>query len=88
MALIRPTKDLRNTTMISELCHESREPIYITKNGYGDLVIMSMETWERESARFDLYRKLSEAESELEDEATLLDAKMSIEQIRQKHGLK
>ena len=47
MPEIRPIKDLRNTTEISEICHKTKEPIFITKNGYGDLVIMSMETYER-----------------------------------------
>lgn len=46
MPQIRPITDLRNTTEISELCHAKNEPIFITKNGYGDLVIMSMETYE------------------------------------------
>lgn len=46
MPKIRPITDLRNTNEISELCHAQREPIFITKNGYGDLVIMSMETYE------------------------------------------
>ena len=46
MPQIRPITDLRNTTEISELCHARKEPVFITKNGYGDLVIMSMETYE------------------------------------------
>ena len=46
MPQIRPITDLRNTTEISELCHAKSEPVFITKNGYGDLVIMSMETYE------------------------------------------
>lgn len=46
MPQIRPITDLRNTTEISELCHAKNEPIFITKNGYGDLVIMSMETYD------------------------------------------
>ncbi|MCQ2489912.1 MAG: type II toxin-antitoxin system Phd/YefM family antitoxin, partial [Clostridia bacterium] len=43
---IIPITDLRNTTEISKMCHEVNEPIYVTKNGYGDLVIMSTETLE------------------------------------------
>lgn len=43
---IIPITDLRNTTEISKLCHDAKEPIYVTKNGYGDLVIMSTETLE------------------------------------------
>ena len=61
--IIKPITDLRNTNEISELCHSRQEPIYITKNGYGDLVIMSMETYERQLAMLDVYRKLGEAEA-------------------------
>lgn len=46
MPRIIPITDLRNTTKISELCHAKDEPVFITKNGYSDLVIMSMETYE------------------------------------------
>ena len=46
MPQIVPMKDLRNTNEISERCHAVNEPIFVTKNGYGDLVIMSMETYE------------------------------------------
>ena len=54
MPQIRPITDLRNTTEISELCHARREPLFITKNGYGDMVIMSTETFEE-------YERLREA---------------------------
>ena len=46
MPQIRPITDLRNTNEISDICHAHREPIFITKNGYGDLVVMSIETYE------------------------------------------
>ena len=46
MPIIIPITDLRNTTTISELCHGKNEPVFITKNGYSDLVIMSMEAYE------------------------------------------
>ena len=45
MPQIRPITDLRNTTEISNACHAKREPMFITKNGYGDLVVMSIETY-------------------------------------------
>lgn len=60
MPEIRPIKDLRNTTEISELCHKMREPIFITKNGYGDLVVMSIETYEKLIGKFELYKLLDE----------------------------
>ena len=43
MPTIKPIRDLRNTTEISELAHKMQEPIFITKNGYSDLVVMSAE---------------------------------------------
>ena len=46
MPQIIPIKDLKNTSEISDMCHKAEEPIYVTKNGYGDMVIMSMETYE------------------------------------------
>ncbi len=63
MPLIRPISDLRNrANEISELCHSEDEPIFITKNGKGDLVVMSQVHYERLHASLDLYQKLGEAE--------------------------
>jgi prevent-host-death family protein len=86
MAEIIPIRDLRNTAKISELCHSKDEPIFITKNGYGDLVIMSIKTYEREIARADLYKKLAEAEAQIENGEPLLDAKNVFEKMRKKYG--
>lgn len=67
MPAIRPISDLRNKTHeISELCHRSSDPVFITKNGVGDMVVMSLRTWEREQARLALYEMLEEAETEYE----------------------
>lgn len=66
MPQIIPIKDLKNTSNISEMCHSIDEPVFITKNGYGDMVIMSMETYERTVAMAEVYRKLMQAEAELD----------------------
>lgn len=47
MPLIMPIKDLRNTTEISNIAHKEQEPIFITKNGYSDLVVMSSELYDK-----------------------------------------
>ena len=60
MPTIRPMADLRDTGKISELCYQKNEPVFITKNGKGDLAVMSIETYEALTARFDLYAKLQE----------------------------
>ncbi|MBS4030247.1 MAG: type II toxin-antitoxin system Phd/YefM family antitoxin [Clostridiales bacterium] len=88
MPQIRPIKDLRNTTEISELCHQFQEPIFITKNGYGDLVVMSMETYEKFLAKLELYQKLAEAEAQIKNGGELLDGEEVFKKLREKYGRK
>lgn len=68
---IIPIRDLRNTNEISERCKQSREPIFVTKNGYGDMVVMSMETYQRTIAMAEMYHKLMEAEADLAQDRTV-----------------
>jgi len=61
MPNIRPSSDLRNKyNEISEFCHKYSEPVFITKNGQGDLAVMSIETYERLVGKFELYKLLGE----------------------------
>lgn len=85
MPQIRPITDLRNTNEISELCHKKEEPIFITKNGYGDLVVMSIETYERQMALVEVYRKLSEAEQEIADGKPLVNAQEAFKELRKRY---
>lgn len=65
MPQIRPISDLRNNfTDISRIVHETEEPVFLTKNGYGDMVVMSMESYERKLFESEIYFKLKEAELE------------------------
>ena len=64
MPRIQSSTDLRNKyNEISTFCHESREPVFITKNGQGDLAVMSMETYEMLYGKLELYRLLDEGRS-------------------------
>jgi prevent-host-death family protein len=85
MPQIRPITDLRNTNEISELCHAKKEPLFITKNGYGDLVVMSIEAYEEliETAKTDT--AIRDAEAEYEKDGVLLDARESLTALRRKH---
>lgn len=85
MQEIRPIKDLRNTNEISRVCHESNEPVFITKNGYGHLVVMSMETYKEKLAKADLYEKLVGAEMELNSKEEILDAEMAFEKLKNRY---
>jgi prevent-host-death family protein len=65
MPHIRPVSDLRNNFAdISRVVHETSEPVFLTKNGYGDMVVMSLETFERHQFESEVYFKLKEAELE------------------------
>jgi PHD/YefM family antitoxin component YafN of YafNO toxin-antitoxin module len=86
MPQIRPIAELRNTSKISEICHNQSEPVFITKNGYGDLVIMSMETYERQLALVEVYKKLSEAEKQVADGIPLLEGDQVFKHLREKYG--
>lgn len=85
MPQIRPITDLRNTTEISEICHAKQEPVFITKNGYGDLVIMSMETYEAMTETAAVDAAISEAEAEFRQNGQLYDAKEALSSLRRKH---
>ncbi len=86
MLQIIPIRDLKNTSEISQMCKESDEPIYITKNGYGDMVIMSMEVYKEKMFMLDVYDKLMAAEEEIKS-GKLLDADSSIKSIREKYNV-
>ena len=64
---IRPVSDLRNNfSDISRFVHETAEPVYLTKNGHSDMVVMSMEAYEQDAFRTEIYHKLKEAEIQAE----------------------
>ena len=86
MPRIIPIRDLKNTSQISQMCKEETEPIYITKNGYGDMVIMSMKTYEEKMFMLDAYKKLNEAEEQLE-EGKVLNSDDSLKNIRDKYNV-
>jgi prevent-host-death family protein len=85
---IRPISDLRNSANeISDFCRATREPVYITKNGTGDMVILNMQEHERLMAQIDLYAKLGEAETEAAKGETGVDFDAFARKLRnQVHG--
>ena len=86
MPEIIPIKDLKDTARVSELCHSVNEPIFITKNGYGDMVLMSMDLYEYNQKRWEKYSILEESRAQIE-RGEGIDAKESLARIRRKHDL-
>lgn len=84
MPTIRPISDLRNHTQeVARICHDTGEPVFITRNGEGDLVLLSQAAWERLNARLELYALLEEAELDVANG----DRGEPLETVRQRLGL-
>lgn len=86
MPQIMPIKDLKNTSAISELCHKSNEPIYITKNGYGDMVLMSIELFEETQDKWKMYSDIELSERQIKEGKTK-NARQALSSVREKYGL-
>jgi len=77
MPAIRKSADLRNNYgEISEFCHNYREPIFITKNGQGDLAVMSIETYEELIGRLELYQAIETGLNQIENGETITEEEM------------
>ena len=87
MPQIRPITDLRNTNEISELCHAKKEPVFITKNGYGDLVVLSIEAYEELIDTLQADAAIRDAEQEVENGGELIDARKALASLRKKYRL-
>lgn len=85
MPQIIPIRDLRDTTKISEMCNATNEPIFVTKNGYGDMVVMSMATYEQQLAAVNMYKKIMEGKAQA-DRGELKDGPSVMEKLRSKYG--
>ncbi|MDR1262608.1 MAG: type II toxin-antitoxin system Phd/YefM family antitoxin [Oscillospiraceae bacterium] len=81
MPKIIPIRDLRQTSALFEMCRQENEPVFITKNGYGSMVLMTMETYERNMAASDIYAKLMEAKTQ-DDAGMVSDAGDALRKLR------
>ena len=86
MPQIIPIRDLKNTAIISEKCNSSKEPIFITKNGYGDMVIMSMDLYEETLAKIQVASLINESLEEVEKGASPVDGTVFFKRMKEKYG--
>lgn len=85
MPTIMPIRDLRNTSEISELAHRKQEPIFITQNGYSDLVVMSSEYYERFAQINKIDQAIFDAETEVENGAEPISLDNAMERLNKKY---
>ena len=86
MPQIMPVKELKDTNHISEMCRNTDEPIFITKNGFGEMVLMSMDVYDEMFRKLELYRELAVSEQQFTSGA-YKDAKTALIDLRAKYGL-
>ena len=85
MPMIMPIRDLRNTSDISDLAHKRQEPIFITKNGYSDLVVMSAELYEKFAQINKIDQAIFEAEKEVEEGAQPIPLNTAMNRLNEKY---
>lgn len=85
MPRIMPIRDLRNTGEISRLAHAEQEPIFITKNGYSDLVVMSAELYDRFASVLKIDQAIFEAEEEMSRVAESMDVEEAFAALDKKY---
>ena len=86
MPIIKSISDLRNkANKISKLVHENKEPVFITKNGEGNMVVMSLDEYNKITTSVDLLKKLLEAENDLKKGAKPIPAKEVFAKLKEKH---
>ena len=78
MPMIIPIRELKNTASISKYVNESNEPVFVTKNGYGSMVMMSMEVYEREFARNQAIELINESIRDYKKTGNAVDGPMFI----------
>lgn len=85
MPVIMPIKDLRNTSEISDIAHKIQEPIFITKNGYSDLVVMSSELYDKFARINRIDQAIYESEKEMEKGGVSIDLDEAFEKLNGKY---
>ena len=85
MPVIMPIKDLRNTSEISDMAHKIQEPIFITKNGYSDLVVMSSELYDKFVKNNRIDQAIYESEKEMESGGVSIGLDEAFEKLNKKY---
>ena len=83
---IVPMRDLKNTVEIERLCADENGPVFVTKNGYGRLVVMDIDYYERTMRKIDEANQINKGIADYEA-GKVVDGKNSLKKLRAKHGI-
>ena len=86
MPKIIPIRELKNTASISKYVNESNEPVFVTKNGYGSMVLMSIEVYERAFARIQAIELINESIIDYKKTGNAVEGPMFIQEMKAKYG--
>lgn len=86
MAVIVPIKEMKNTNKFSSFCAKQNEPVYITKNGYGDMVVLSMDYYEKVVEKFVMKEKIFKGVNDIK-KGKLENGTKLMKQLKKKYGL-
>ena len=85
MPRIIPMKDLRNTNEIMDMCKESNDPVFVTKNGYGELVVMSMEAYESLTRSKEIDKAITQYEADIANQVHGKDARTLFSELKEEY---
>jgi prevent-host-death family protein len=86
MPKIIPIRELKNTASISKYVEETNEPVFITKNGYGSMVIMSLKVYEREIAKKQIIEQINDSHEDINNHNQKSDGVLFINEMKAKYG--
>ncbi len=86
MPKIIPIRELKNTASISKYVEETNEPVFVTKNGYGSMVIMSLEVYEREISKRQMIEFINEALKDVDNIDQKIDGALFLNEMKVKYG--
>ncbi|MCR3906498.1 MAG: type II toxin-antitoxin system Phd/YefM family antitoxin [Tenericutes bacterium] len=86
MPKIIPIRELKNTASISKYVEETNEPVFITKNGYGSMVIMSIDVYEKEIAKKQMIEFINESLKDIDNLDRKVDGTLFLNEMKTKYG--
>lgn len=86
MAIIVPIKDMKDTNKFSTICEKAKEPIYVTKNGYGNLVVMNVEYYNEIFEKLVIKQQIMEGLDDIKNGKTV-DGRKFMKELKDKYGI-